>query len=91
MTRKRAASYVVLPHRGYPDTASDYVACPTRADVAAQLVDYGWLDNPGVFVYAVMPGESPEGLITTLAADADPYPDWVVSRGPRGGVRWERA
>jgi hypothetical protein len=87
----RASSYIVLPHGGYPDTASDYVECPTRADVEAQLVDYGWLDNPGVMVYKVMPGQVPADVIAELAASADPYPDYVVERGPRGGVVWERA
>lgn len=84
-------SYVVLPHGGYPDTATDYVACPTRADVEGQLVDYGWMDNPGVFVYKVTRGETPESVIAALASDPDPYPDWVVERGPRGGIQWNRA
>lgn len=87
----RAASYVVLPHGGYPDTAGDYVTCATRADVEAQLVDYGWLENPAVSVYRVMPGEDPAAVIADLASSLDPYPDYVVERGPRGGVRWTRA
>lgn len=87
----RAIAYVVLPHGGYPDTASDYIECPTRDDVAAELVDYGWMDNPGVFVYTVVKGQTASEVIATLAESADPYPDYVVSRGPRGGVKWERA
>lgn len=87
----RAASYIVLPHGGYPDCADDYVECGTRDVVEAQLVDYGWMENPGVFVYKVMPGEDPAKVIESLAGDPDPYPDYVVERGPRGGVRWARA
>jgi hypothetical protein len=87
----RAKSYIVLPNGGYPDTASDYVQCRTRADVERELIDYGWMDNPGVFVYLVMGGETPESVIQTLVVSPDPYPDYVVRRGPRGGVIWERA
>lgn len=86
----KAIGYVVLPHGGYPDTANDYVACATRADVEGQLVDYGWMDNPGVSVYKVTRGETAEGVIAELTESADPYPDWIVSRGPMGGVAWER-
>lgn len=89
--RIRTIGYVVLPHGGYPDTAGDYVACPTRADVEAQLVDYGWMDNPGVFVYRVTTGETMEGTIQALVESGDPYPDWVVERGPRGGIQWNQA
>lgn len=88
----RAIAYVVLPYGGYSDTAADYVACDTRADVEAQLVDYGWMDNPGVWVYKVTKGQSPAEVIAELAESADPYPDYVVTRR-RGGytARWERA
>lgn len=87
----RAIAYVVLPHGGYPDTASDYVACASRADVEAQLVDYGWMDNPGVFAYTVLSGQTPEGVIAELSSNPDPYPDYVVERGTRGGIQWNRA
>lgn len=87
----RTTGYVVLPFGGYPDTASDYVACATRADVHAQLVDYGWMDNPGVSVYRVVNGEDAAQVIESLASDPDPYPDWIVERGPRGGIQWNRA
>lgn len=89
--RTRAVSYVVLPHGGYPDTASDYVECPTRADVEAQLVDYGWMENPAVTVFVVTKDETPAGVIHELTQSSDPYPDWVVEYGPRSGVRWVRA
>lgn len=89
--RPRAIGYVVLPHGGYPDTASDYVPCATRADVEAQLVDYGWMDNPGVYVYTVVAGRDAAGVIADLAGNPDPYPDYVVERGPRGGIQWNRA
>lgn len=87
----RAIGYVVLPHGGYPDTVGDYVACDTRADVERELVDYGWMDNPGVFVYVVTKGETYPGVIDALASSPDPYPDYVVERGPRGGVQWNHA
>lgn len=87
----RTVAWIVLPHGAYPDTASDYVACATRADVERELIDYGWLDNPGVFVYRVVKGETTEGRITELASSPDPYPDFVVERGPRGGVQWNIA
>lgn len=87
----RAIGYVVLPYGGYPDTASDYVACATRADVEAQLIDYGWMDNPGVHAYKVMPGETATSVIADLSTSPDPYPDYVVERGARGGIVWSRA
>ena len=87
----RATSYVVLPHGGYPDTASDYIECATRADVEAHLIDYGWMDNPGVFCYIVTAGERPADVIAALASSPDPYPDYVVERGPRGGIQWNAA
>lgn len=89
--KPRTTGYVVLPYGGYPDTESDYVECATRRGVEAQLVDYGWMDNPVVSVYRVVDGESPASVIRELAASHDPYPDWVVERGPRGGVQWNRA
>ena len=87
----RATGYVVLPAGGYPDTASDYIACPTRDDVAAELVDYGYLDNPSVWAYKVTRGNTAESVIADLSSNPDPYPDFVVSRGARGGVIWQNA
>lgn len=87
----RAIGYIVLPHGGYPDTAADYVYCPTRADAEAQLVDYGYLDNPGVYCYVMVKGDSPESVIESLASSPDPYPDYVIERGPRGGIVWSAA
>lgn len=74
--------YWVLPYARYADTESDYVRAANKAEVFAQLVDYGWMSNPAVHVYV---GER------TPWNEVDPYPDYVAERGPRGGVRWERA
>ena len=87
----KAISYVVLPFGGYPDTASDYKACATRADVESELSDFGWMDNPAIHVYKVTAGETPESVIATLVESGDPYPDYFVEFGPRSGVRWELA
>ena len=87
----KAISYVVLPFGGYADTALDYVECATRADVEAQLVDYGWMNNPSVHVYKVTKGETAASVIAELVASRDPYPDYSVDRGPRGGVQWNIA
>ena len=87
----KAISYVVLPCGGYPDTAGDYIPCATRNDVAGELVDYGYHENPSVFVYKVTRGETPEKVISELSTDPDPYPDFVVSRGIRGGIIWDHA
>jgi len=86
-----AAHYVVLPAGAYADTVSDYIACATRAEVAAQLVDYGYLSNPAVSVFTVPKGYTGEHVIASLAQNVDPYPDYIVERGPRGGVQWNRA
>lgn len=87
----RATSYVVLPAGSYADTATDYVACNTRADVEGQLVDYGYLSNPAVSVYTVLKGQVPADVIDELVESHDPYPDFIVERGPLGGVKWTRA
>lgn len=88
----RAIAYVVLPYGGYPDTAADYIECPTREAVEAELVDFGWMQNPAVSVYKVTKGETAAEVIAQLVeSSGDPYPDWVVEYGPRGGIRWERA
>jgi hypothetical protein len=84
----RAIGYVVLPHGGYPDTASDYLARATRAAVEAELVDYGWMNNPAISVYKVTAGQTAESVIAELSTNPDPYPDYVVERGPRGGTVW---
>lgn len=84
-------AYVVLPFGGYADTAADYVDCMTRADVEAQLVDYGWMNNPAVHVFIRLRSESFAGRVRELVESKDPYPDYVVERGPRGGVQWNRA
>lgn len=90
-TFPRAVSYVVLPYGGYPDTASDYLTRATRADVERELTDYGWMDNPAIHVFKVTAGMTPEDLITELVESRDPYPDYVVERGPRGGIVWNMA
>jgi hypothetical protein len=84
----RAIGYVVLPFGGYPDVPGDYLAKATRADVEAELVDYGWMVNPSIYVYKVTAGETAESVITELSLNPDPYPDFLVERGPRGGTVW---
>lgn len=86
----RATAYVVLPFGGYPDTASDYVECATRAEVEAQLVDLGYLDNAGLWVYTVV-GQTPAEVIAELVASGDPYPDWIVEFSRGRNPRWTRA
>lgn len=89
-------AYLVLAHNGYADTATDYVPAASKAEVEAQLPDFGWMQNPGVTVYVVPKGIAPAEYALELAGSVlvgtvDPYPDFVVERGPRGGIRWERA
>jgi hypothetical protein len=87
-TMTKATGYVVLPYGGYPDTASDYVYCPTRATVEAKLVDFGWMANPAIHVYKITRGETAETVIAQLVASGDPYPDYSVEFGACGGVVW---
>lgn len=75
-------AYWVLQVRGYSDTAADYSPLGRKADITEHLIDLGYLDNPAVTVY--------DGSREPWNEE-DPYPDFVVSRGPRGGVVWERA
>jgi len=89
--RHRAAGYLVVQAMDYKDDPASYTYCRTRADVAAQLIDFGYLENPAVQVFALNVGEDPHTSALVLSRILDPYPDWVVSRGPRGGVVWERA
>jgi hypothetical protein len=73
--------YWVLSVGGYSDTASDYSA---HYGALKSIVppDYGYLDNPAVSVFA---GEREPWN------EEDPYPDYIVSYGPRSGIRVERA
>lgn len=89
--RPRATAYVVLPIGGYPDTASDYVECATRAEVEAQLTDFGYLDNTGLWVYTVVKGQTPARVIAELVESGDPYPDWIVEFSRGRHPRWTRA
>lgn len=78
---KRATKgYWVLNYPGYPDTQSDFTYAATRADV--RPLDLGYLDNPAATVF--------DGTREPWT-ESDSYPDWVVSFGPRSGIRWERA
>jgi hypothetical protein len=72
--------YWVLQYRSYPDEVGSYTLTTGRAETESQLIDYGWLENTAIMVYDEdrRPWD-----------EVDPYPDWVVSRGPRGGIRWE--
>ena len=87
----KAIGYIVRHAMDYPDDRASYIPCKTRALVEDQLVDLGWMDNPGVFVYTYVAGGNAAAVIDELIESRDPYPDYVVERGPRGGVRWERA
>ena len=87
----KAIGYVICQSGGYPDDRNSYKPCATRALVEAELVDYGWLENPGLYVYKLAAGQSAESVIDQLIESRDPYPDYIVERGPRGGIRWERA
>ena len=87
----KAIGYVVIQSMGYSDTRADYAICKNRAAVEAELLDFGYMQNPGVFVYIVTRGQTADTVIDALVKSHDPYPDYVVERGPRGGVRWERA
>jgi len=78
----KAVKWWVLQANGYPDTFGDYSACEDRREVQEQLIDLGYLENPAVTVFS--------GARRPWT-ETDPYPDWVVSRGPRGGVNWDRA
>lgn len=86
----RATSYIVLPSGGYPDTRSDYVKCATRGHVEAQLVDLGYIDNPGLWVYTVTKDENPDEYIDQLVESGDPYPDWIVEFSRGRNPRWTR-
>lgn len=75
--------YWVRAMGGYPNDPDAYMPANSKRECAEiGLVDFGYLDNPGAWVYV--------GNTAPWASD-DPYPDWVIERGPRGGVRWEQA
>lgn len=76
------AKWHVLQANGYSDTQADYVTVSGKDAAEAELIDFGYLDNPAITVYA---GEREPWT------EDDPYPDFIVSRGPRGGIRWQRA
>jgi len=44
--------------------------------------------NPAIHVYKITRGETAETVIAQLVASGDPYPDYSVERGTRGGVVW---
>ncbi len=87
----KATGYLVRHWNAYPDEALSYIPCATRAEVEDQLIDYGYMENPGVHVYKLTKGETASRTIADLIVDPDPYPDYVVERGPRGGVQWNIA
>lgn len=89
--RPRPAGYLVVQAMDYKDDPSSFKFCATRAAVELELVDFGYLDNPGVQVFVLSEGDVPTDVITSLVVSSDPYPDFVVERGPRGGVQWNRA
>ena len=87
----KAIGYVVLHSMDYSDIPENFVPCRTRADVEAQLVDLGYMRNPGVWAYKVTKGVTAQELITELVESHDPYPDFTVEYGPRGGYVWQCA
>lgn len=74
--------YWVLQFNDYSNDSKSFTPCNNRSEVASELIDLGYLDNPAVTVF--------DGTRTPWDEE-DPYPDFIVSRGPRGGVNWERA
>lgn len=72
--------YWVLHAGSYPDTRSGYDFAKAKRDVVP--LDFGYLDNPVCHVF--------DGTRTPWL-ESDPYPDFVVEFGPRGGIRWSPA
>lgn len=84
-----APRYWVRTHGGYPDDPSAYLPANSKRECAELgLVDLGYLENPCAFVYRVS-RDVPASLAPWL--EVDPYPDFVVEFGPRGGIRWDIA
>jgi hypothetical protein len=78
-----APKYWVLMSGAESDTPHDYVPTYNRADcvtLARESAD--WAIEPGAHVFA----GSREPW-----TEEDPYPDFTVTRGARGGYRWEVA
>lgn len=81
--------WVVHESGAYSNDPSSYKSVSTRAEVEAMLPDYGWMSNPGLYVYRVLPGTDVEKYILDLSSKPDPYPDFLVAFGPKSGIRWE--
>ena len=76
--------YWVLVSGGYPDTYSNYMAATSlehAKELARRYYD-GYSDFAGVFIYSGARAPWTE---------QDPYPDYILEQGPRGGIRLERA
>ena len=86
----KAIGYIVLHAGSYSDTRSSFIPCKTR-DAVENRVQLGWNDEPGVWIYTVTRGQTADAVIDALVESRDPYPDYVVKRGPRGGYVWQRA
>lgn len=76
--------YWVLVAGMYSDTKDDYMAADSQAHAIqiARRAGDGFLGSPGAHVY--------DGLREPWD-ESDPYPDYTVTQGPRGGMVWERA
>ena len=85
------STYLVVQAMDYKTDPESFKVCYNRHAVESELIDYGYMENPAVQVYNVPVGVDPHDYAYSLAGDVDPYPDWIVERGPRGGVKWERA
>ncbi len=76
--------YWIMVNGGYPDTYGDYMPA-TSLEHAKELArrDYGgYWEFGGAFIYSGSRAPWTE---------QDPYPDYVLEQGPRGGIRLERA
>lgn len=83
MTMNAQPKYFVLPVGGYADTRADFIPANSQRECAeVGLFDLGYLDNPGAHIFV----GSREPW-----TEVDPYPDYYIERGPRGGLRWESA
>lgn len=70
----------VLTPGGYPDTFADYVTFDSKREVIEYLnQSFGW-DSAHVFHGEREPWN-----------EVDPYPDFALERGPRGGWSWNIA
>ena len=76
--------YYILTPGGYPDTQADYIPATSlehAKDITRKFCD-GYLDPACSHVFSAQ---------REPWTEQDPYPDYVVYQGPRGGMAVERA